>query len=156
VPPNILRRMHPPNPSFQLRVLSWLSVTAVIDHTQDPGAVLREARRLTEPGGPLILAVNVYSIIGLYRRRYITAVLHPHRSDVVSHHRSFIPRQIDTLLTACGCRPQATSSVGVSSGLFGRVHRYRVPGEGLRKAVLVQGGQCLWYPTAVAPVTHQR
>jgi ubiquinone/menaquinone biosynthesis C-methylase UbiE len=98
----------------------------VVDHTQDPGAVLREARRLTKPGGTLILGVNVFSIIGLYRRRYITAVLHPHRGDVVSHHHTFIPRQVDALLTACGWRPEATSSVGLPSGLFGRVHRYRV------------------------------
>jgi SAM-dependent methyltransferase len=98
----------------------------VIDHTQDPEAVLREARRLVKPGGTLILGVNVFSVIGLYRRRYITAARHPHRSDVVSHHHSFTPAQIDKLLTACGWLSEATSSVGLPSGLFGRIHLYRV------------------------------
>jgi SAM-dependent methyltransferase len=110
-----------PDASFDLVVCD-----NVVDHTQEPEAVLREARRLVKAGGTLIFGVNVFSLVGLYRRRYVTAKLHPHRGDVVCHHHSFTSGQIDELLTACGWRSEAASSVGLHSKLLGHVHRYRV------------------------------
>ena len=70
----------------------------VVDHTQDPRAILAEGRRLVRPDGRLLFGVNVFSIIGLMKWRHVTRRLHPRHPNVLCHPHSFISR---TTLAGC-------------------------------------------------------
>jgi SAM-dependent methyltransferase len=98
----------------------------VIDHTQDPMAVLREARRIVRPGGALILGVNVFSEFGLYRWRHITRRRHPASTNVLCHPHSFTANRVDSLLHASGWRAEIATKVALHSKLFGHAFRYRL------------------------------
>jgi SAM-dependent methyltransferase len=97
----------------------------VVDHTQDPRAVLAEGRRLVRPGGHLLFGVNVFSIIGIMKWRHVTRRLHPRDSNVLCHPHSFLENDVVGLLSSAGWKTLVTDS---PRGTLHRVvgHSYRV------------------------------
>ena len=61
----------------------------VVDHTQNPQAILAEGRRLVRTEGHLLFSVNVFSALGLMKWRYVTRRLHPRHPNVLCHPHSF-------------------------------------------------------------------
>jgi SAM-dependent methyltransferase len=83
-------RMDFPDDAF-----AFVSMENMLDHVQDPAAVVREARRVVQPGGCLLVTVDTFSLIGNTRYRLASRRLsrstfvraHPHRfssNEVVS------------------------------------------------------------------------
>jgi SAM-dependent methyltransferase len=97
----------------------------VVDHTQDPRAVLAEGRRLVRPDGHLLFGVNVFSIIGLMKWRHVTRRLRPRHPNVLCHPHSFISNDLGRLLSSAGWKTLVTDAPG---GIMHRVagHSYRV------------------------------
>ncbi len=85
---------------FNDDAFALVAMQNMLDHVEDPGAVLSEARRVLMPGGCLILAVDTFSLLGEARFRFsergrlrdTTFVrAHPHRfssDEVISRVRA--------------------------------------------------------------------
>jgi SAM-dependent methyltransferase len=97
----------------------------VVDHTQDPRAILAEGRRLVRSDGRLLFSVNVFSTIGCMKWRHVTRRLHPLDSNVLCHPHSFVEGDLGGLLSSAGWRTLLTDS---PRGPMRRVvgHSYRV------------------------------
>lgn len=98
----------------------------VVDHTQDPRAVLAEGRRLVRPGGRLLFGVNVFSVIGIVKWRQVTRRLQPHHPNVLCHPHSFLETDLDGLLSSAGWKTLVTDAPGgAMRRLAGRSYRVR-------------------------------
>ena len=97
----------------------------VVDHTQDPRAVLAEGRRLVRPDGRLLFGVNVFSIIGITKWRQVTRRLHPRHPNVLCHPHSFLEKDLGELLSSAGWKTLMTDA---PQGTLNRVvgHSYQV------------------------------
>ena len=97
----------------------------VVDHTQDPQAILAEGRRLVRPDGRLLFGVNVFSTIGFMKWRHVTRRLHPRHPNVLCHPHSFLENHLGRLLANAGWQTLAIDAPG---GVMHRVagHSYRV------------------------------
>jgi SAM-dependent methyltransferase len=98
----------------------------VIDHAQDPDAILSEARRLVTDGGRLLLGVNVFSAVGILKWRYVTKRLHPRDSNTVCHPHSFTAASLARLLDQTGWRCLASSPRAAVARRVGRAYRLRL------------------------------
>lgn len=98
----------------------------VVDHCQDPEGLLREAHRLTKTQGHLLFGVNVFSVVGLFKWRYIFRRLHANEPNVICHPHSFLEATVKSMLHRTGW------DVGVFAGAsgwhraVGRSYRVRV------------------------------
>lgn len=97
----------------------------VVDHTQDPRAILAEGRRLVRPDGRLLFSVNVFSAIGHLKWHHVTRRLHPRDPNVLCHPHSFVEGALGGLLSSAGWQVLVASAPG---GIMRRVagHSYRV------------------------------
>jgi SAM-dependent methyltransferase len=99
----------------------------VVDHTQDPSAILGEGRRIVRSGGRLLFGVNVFSTIGRLKWRQVTRRLHPHAPNVLCHPHSFLESEIGRLLSSAGWEIIVVDSRrGARQRLAGRAYRVRV------------------------------
>ena len=99
----------------------------VIDHTQDPVSVLREARRLVKSTGHLLFGVNVFSRLGLLKWRHVTRRLYPRSPNTVCHPHSFDASQVLTLFVNTGWIPIGThQNVSRVGAMVGRARRFRL------------------------------
>ena len=97
----------------------------VVDHTQEPRAILKEARRLVRPDGRLLFGVNVFSIVGVIKWRYVTRRLHPRAQNVLCHPHSFVEGDLGALLSDTGWEVLLTDAPeGMSRRVVG--HSYPV------------------------------
>jgi SAM-dependent methyltransferase len=97
----------------------------VVDHTQDPRAILAEGRRLVRPDGRLLFGVNVFSAIGHMKWRHVTRRLHPRDPNVLCHPHSFVEGAVGGLLSGTGWQVLITSApLGIKRRVAG--HSYRV------------------------------
>lgn len=97
----------------------------VVDHTQDPAAILREAHRLLRAGGRLLFGVNVFSSLGIIKWRQVTTRLHPDDPNTLCHPHSFTVDEARELLRAAGFAIDAETVPGTRTRLIGRAFRYR-------------------------------
>jgi SAM-dependent methyltransferase len=74
----------------------------VVDHAQDPRAILTEGRRIVRPDGRLLFGVNVFSTIGRLKWRHVTRRLHPREPNVLCHPHSFLEGDLGALLSSAG------------------------------------------------------
>lgn len=97
----------------------------VVDHTQDPRAILAEGRRLTRPTGQLLFTVNVFSAVGLMKWRHVTRRLRPQDTNVLCHPHSFVEGSLRGLLFRAGWHITVMDAPkGTRHRLMG--HSYRV------------------------------
>jgi 2-polyprenyl-6-hydroxyphenyl methylase/3-demethylubiquinone-9 3-methyltransferase len=98
----------------------------VVDHTQDPRAILAEGRRLVRSGGRLVFGVNVFSVAGRVKWRQVTRRLHPGHPNVLCHPHSFIEGDLGELLSGAGWRVLVTEPAGgIMRRMAGRSYRVR-------------------------------
>jgi len=97
----------------------------VVDHTQNPRAILAEGRRLVRTDGRLLFSVNVFSAIGHMKWRHVTRRLHPREPNVLCHPHSFVEGALGRLLSGAGWQILVTDAPG---GIMRRAagHSYRV------------------------------
>ena len=98
----------------------------VIDHSQEPAAILREARRLVAPGGRLLFGVNVFSTLGIAKWRYVTRKLHPSATNVLCHPQSFVEPSLRAMVSACGWSVSAWSGASSLQRHAGKAYRVRL------------------------------
>lgn len=102
----------------------------VVDHAQDPSAILSEGRRIVRPDGRLLFGVNVFSSFGLLKWRHLTCRFHPNDVNVLCHPHSFVEGDLDGLLNGAGWRIVAVDgSRNVRKRLFGHSYRVRLVAE---------------------------
>jgi len=97
----------------------------VVDHTQNPRAILTEGRRLVRSDGRLLFSVNVFSTMGCMKWRHVTRRLHPMDSNVLCHPHSFVEGDLPGLLSSAGWQTLLTDSSGGMMRRFAG-HSYRV------------------------------
>lgn len=99
----------------------------VVDHAQDPHAILAEGRRLVRHDGRLIFGVNVFSALGRFKWRQVTRRLHPQLPNVLCHPHSFVEGDLDGLLSSAGWEILLRDGrQSASSRVVGRAYRVRV------------------------------
>jgi len=74
----------------------------VVDHAEDPRAILAEGRRIVRSHGSLLFGVNVFSTIGRLKWRQVTCRLHPRDPNVLCHPHSFLSSDLGGLLSSAG------------------------------------------------------
>lgn len=98
----------------------------VLDHTQNPRDVLLEARRLVKADGAMLFGVNVFSVLGLTKWRYVTRRLYPHASNTICHPHSFTGMMIERILSDTGWHIRSYPQPSHSKRLLGRAYRARL------------------------------
>lgn len=114
------QRLGYPDASFDLIVCD-----NVVDHTQEPGAILLEAYRLAKPGGRLLFGVNVFSLLGIAKWRYVYRQLHPTDPNVICHPHSFLERHVLGLLADTGWDVQVWSGGSGIAQVAGKAYLTR-------------------------------
>lgn len=98
----------------------------VIDHTERPGDVLAECRRLVTERGSLVFGLNVFSVIGYQKWVRYSRRMHPHESNVVLHPHSYTERTADALVTRSGWRVIARQSGSSVQRVIGHSYSYHL------------------------------
>jgi SAM-dependent methyltransferase len=88
---------------------SFAACYNVLDHVQDPGALLAEAHRILAPDGMLILGCDVVSTLSLLKFRTYVRRRHPRDLGVLAHTFRFRARELHVLLARAGFRIVASS-----------------------------------------------
>jgi SAM-dependent methyltransferase len=74
----------------------------VIDHVQDPAAVLRGGLSSLRPGGNAMIAVDCLSVLGRLKFEHVTRRKHAGTILVDAHPHSFLPHHVRALLRQIG------------------------------------------------------
>ncbi len=98
----------------------------VVDHTEQPQAVLHECRRLLVPGGMLAFGVNAFSTVGHLKWNHWTRRRHPVDPNTIMHPHSYTERTLDRLLREGGWRIVASDHSLVIRRAIGRAYRFRI------------------------------
>lgn len=114
-------RLDFPDDAFTL-----VAMENMLDHVQDPGAVLSEARRVLAPGGHLILAVDTFSTVGEARFKLISRRRWQGTTFVRAHPHRFSSGHVLGLVAAAGFSVTAAETPGPLSALVGRHFRIRL------------------------------
>ena len=83
---------------------SVVALHNVLDHVQDPAAVLREVRRVLKPGGQLLLAVDTFSALGRLKFQLITRRVARDSILVRAHPRRLSAGAVRRLVAGAGFR----------------------------------------------------
>lgn len=83
----------------------------VLDHAQDPRAVLRNAYAALRSSGHLLLGVDCLSLVGRARFEQVTRRLRPNTTLVQCHPHSFTVGMVQQLITDAGFRLEGTFGV---------------------------------------------
>lgn len=101
----------------------------VIDHTQGPNDILREARRLVADDGCLLFSVNVFSRVGVTKWRQVTRRRRPSSTNVVCHPHSYTEAEAKQVLMSNGWALLAETKVSKLKRFVGRAYRWRAVAE---------------------------
>ncbi len=94
--------------SIPSRSVDWVICDNLLDHTDDPAAILREMRRVVVPAGHVVVTVHCRSLAGLIKWRAM-APLQPNNPNRIMHPQSFTIRSAETLLEQHGFRIVASN-----------------------------------------------
>ena len=95
----------------------------MLDHVEDPGAVLSEARRVLMPGGCLILAVDTFSTLGEARFRFAARRRLRDTTFVRAHPHRFSSGDVLQIVRAAGFSISQLDVPSRTRALAGRHYR---------------------------------
>jgi SAM-dependent methyltransferase len=105
---------------------AFVAMENMLDHVQDPGAVLAEARRVLKPGGGLLLAVDTFSALGKARFRYSSSRKLRETTFVRAHPHRFSSEAVIQIVTAAGFRVTHADTPTRAQATTGRHYRTRL------------------------------
>lgn len=98
----------------------------VLDHVQDPAAVLSEAHRILRPKGYFYLVVDVFSVAGLAKWKFITQRKSKEEILVRAHPHRFRQHNLRALIRRAGLRIVREHPRSVITNFFGRSDRHPI------------------------------
>jgi SAM-dependent methyltransferase len=104
----------------------FVAMENMLDHVQDPAAVLSEARRVLRPGGLLYVAVDTFSVLGEARFKLIARRRWRDTTFVRAHPHRFSGNDVLGLVTAADFEVTRAEAPGLGAALFGRHFRTRL------------------------------
>jgi len=114
---------------FAENSFTFVAMENMLDHVQDPGAVLAEARRVLIPGGQLYIAVDTFSALGEARFNLVSRRRWRETTFVRAHPHRFSGSDVVGIVTAAGFRVTRGETPGALSATVGRHFRTRLLAE---------------------------
>jgi SAM-dependent methyltransferase len=107
-------------------MFALVAMQNMLDHVQDPGAVLREARRVLKPGGSLLMVIDTFSALGKarFRLRRMTGRQRRETIFVRAHPHRFSSKDVVHILAAAGFRMEQADTPSHTMAIAG--HGYRM------------------------------
>lgn len=105
---------------------SLVALHNMLDHVQDPQAVLLEARRVLKPGGQLLVAIDTFSTFGEAKFRLITRRQRSETILVRAHPHRFSSRAFLQLIAEAGFHIAQADIPGSMASIAGRSYRVRL------------------------------
>lgn len=102
---------------------SFVAMENMLDHVQDPAAVLSEARRVLTPGGLLLLAVDTFSVLGEARFRLVSRRRARDKTFVRAHPHRFSSNDVLRIVAEAGFSVTLAETPGLDGALLGRHFR---------------------------------
>jgi len=102
---------------------TFLAMENMLDHVQDPAAVLAEARRVLAPGGQLYVSVDTFSTLGEARFRLIARPRLRDTTFVRAHPHRFSAGAVMRLVAQAGFRVTDSRTPGALGSVLGRHFR---------------------------------
>lgn len=108
---------------FPDEAFAFVAMENMLDHVQDPGAVLAEARRVLKPGGCLLVAVDTFSLLGEARFRLSERRKLRDTTFVRAHPHRFSSSAVMRILAATGFSPIHIDTPSLATATVGRHYR---------------------------------
>jgi SAM-dependent methyltransferase len=108
---------------------TFVAMENMLDHVQDPGAVLAEARRVLAPGGQLYVAVDTFSRLGEARFKRFSRQRFRDATFVRAHPHRFSSADVLRIVTQAGFRVTHSQTPSAVGSAFGRHFRTRLVAE---------------------------
>lgn len=105
---------------------AFVAMENMLDHVQDPGAVLAQARRVLKPGGSLLLAVDTFSTLGKARFRFSAERKLRDTTFVRAHPHRFSGKDVVNIVTAAGFHVTHADTPTPTLAVAGRHFRTRL------------------------------
>jgi SAM-dependent methyltransferase len=98
----------------------------MLDHVEDPGDVLREARRVLKPGGHFLLAVDTFSALAEVKFRLVDRRQFSETIFVRAHPHRFSGKDVMRIVAAAGFRVAQADTPSHATAAAGRHYRLRL------------------------------
>lgn len=108
---------------------TFVAMENMLDHVQDPGAVLAEARRVLVPGGQLFVAVDTFSMLGEARFKMFSRKKFRDTTFVRAHPHRFSGDDVLRIVTEAGFGVTHSQTPGTVGSAVGRHFRTCVIAE---------------------------
>jgi len=105
---------------------AFVAMENMLDHVQDPGAVLGEARRVLKPGGRLLVAVDTFSALGEVRFRLVSRRKLHNTTFVRAHPHRFSGEEVMRIVAAAGFHIAFAETPSRRVAAAGRHYRTRL------------------------------
>lgn len=105
---------------------AFVAMENMLDHVQDPAAVLSEARRVLMPGGMLLLCVDTFSMLGEARFRLVSRRRWRDTTFVRAHPHRFSAADVLGVVTGAGFEIVHAETPGAMGNALGRHFRVKL------------------------------
>lgn len=105
---------------------AFVAMENMLDHVQDPAAVLAEARRVLCPGGLLLLSVDTFSVLGEARFNLLVKRRAGETTFVRAHPHRFSGSDVVRLVRAAGFQISHAETPNAGEALLGRHFRTKL------------------------------